>query len=127
MTDIGKYTDGTLVFVWNADAGWQHALMDSLHKVISPQTYSCKLCQLTHGITGPKAQWTKFLEAIQNPVEFYHRDQFPGTPIAEQLPDLELPVVLICTSEKWQILLSRSEIMQFKDLEALLIELKKKI
>ena len=115
------------MFVWNANAGWQNALMDSLHKVISPQTYSCKLCQLTYGIAGPKARWTKFLETIDRPVEFYHRDEFPRTPMAEQLPGLEFPVVLIYTSEKWQVLLSRSSIAQFDDLETLLSELKKRM
>jgi hypothetical protein len=122
-----QYREGSLVFVWNADAGWQHALMDSLHKVISPQTYSCRLCQLTYGMAGPKTHWSKFLKTIDRPVEFYHRDEFPGTPLAEQLPGLEFPAVLVYTPEKWQILLSKSEINQLKDLDALLGQLKKNL
>lgn len=116
-----------MVFVWNADAGWQHALMDSLHKVLSPQTYSCKLCQLTYGVTGPKTRWSRFLKTIGRPVEFYHRDEFRETPMAQELPGLELPAVLVHKGGKWQLFLSRSEISQFQDLEALLAELNKKI
>ncbi|MDX1333467.1 MAG: hypothetical protein R3252_10590 [Robiginitalea sp.] len=122
-----KDSAGALVIVWNADTGWQNALMDSLHKVISPQTYSCKLCQLTHGLAGPRTEWSTFLKTIDRPVAAYHRDEFQGSFIAEQLPGLELPAVLIHASEKWQILLSRDEIAQFEDLEALLGELKHRI
>jgi len=124
---IKRDSEGALVFVWNADTGWHNALMDSLHKVISPQTYSCTLCQLTHGLAGPKNQWSAFLKTIDRPAECYHRDEFQRTPIAEQFPSLELPAVLIATSDRWQILLSRDEIGQCKDLEALLGALKKRI
>ena len=126
MAKTGEFTEGVLVFVWNADGGWQHAVIDSLHKVIRPKTYSCKLCQLTYGITGPKARWTNFLETLDRPVEFYHRDEFQGTPLAKQFPGLELPAVLTCTSEKWRIFLSRDEILKMKDLQALLSTLKKR-
>lgn len=126
MGETGQDTEGALVFVWNADSGWQHAVADSLHKVISPKTYSCKLCQLTYGIAGPKARWTSFLETLGRPVECYHRDEYQGTPLAKEFPGLELPAVLIRTSEKCRILLSRDEIQKMKDLEALLGELKKR-
>lgn len=122
-----KDSDGALVFVWNADTGWHKVLVDSLHKVISPQTYSCTLCQLTYGLAGPKTQWSAFLKKIDRPAECYHRNEFQRTPIAEQFPRLELPAVLIHASEKWQILLSRDEIAQCEDLEALLVELKRRI
>ena len=127
MAEIGEFTEGALVFIWNADSGLQNALMDSLHKVLSPQTYSCKLCQLTYGITGPKMRWTEILKTLGRPVACYHRDEFQRTPIAEKFPSLELPAVLIATSDRLQILLSRDEIGQCKDLQALLGALKKRI
>ena len=119
--------EGTLAIVWNADGGWQHALMDSLHKIVSPQTYSCKLCQLTHGLTGPKAEWSKFLESYGRKVVFYHRDQFKNSPIGENFPQMEFPAVLIRTSGKWQILLTKSEIICLENLQELLRELERKI
>ena len=122
----GESTEGILVIVWNADGGWQHALMDSLHKVVSPSTYSCKLCQLTHGLAGPKAEWSKFLKAFVGEVRIYHRDQFEKSPIAKNFPGIEFPVVLIRRSGKWQILLSKAEIFQFENLNELLNELKRR-
>ena len=127
MEKTGEFKEGALVFVWNADSGWSHTVIDSLQKIISPQTYSCKLCQLTFGITGPKARWTKFLGTLGRPVECYHRDEFRQTPVSRQFPGLELPAVLTCASEKWQILMSRDEILKIADLDGLLSELKKRI
>lgn len=124
MAVTREFTEGTLVFVWNADGGMKHALLDSLHKVVSPQTYSCKLCQLTHGLAGPKAEWSRFLETSERDVVFYHRDQFKKSSIEANFPGLELPVVLMRTSEKWQILLSKADIGQLQNLEGLLKELK---
>ena len=126
MAKTGEFTESTMAIVWNADRGWQHALMDSLHKVVSPQTYSCKLCQLTHGLAGPKAEWSKFLESNGREVVFYHRDQFKKSPIAENFPGLELPVILIRTSEKWQILLTKNEIIRLENLQELLQVLERK-
>lgn len=126
MEGTRGFKEGTLVFVWNADGGWQHALMDSLHKVLSPQTYSCKLCQLTHGITGPKAEWSHFLENIGREVVFYHRDQFKKSPLAESFPGLELPVVLCRSSETWEILLPKSEIVRLENLDELLRKLEQR-
>jgi hypothetical protein len=39
-----------LLFVYNADSGLAAALFDSAHKLLSPQTYACNLCALTHGL-----------------------------------------------------------------------------
>jgi len=127
MAEIGEFTEGALVFIWNADSGLHNAVMDSLHKVLSPQTYSCKLCQLTYGITGPKVGWTEFLKTLGRPVACYHRDEFRQMPMAEQFSGLELPAVLTRVSKQWQILMTRDEILKIKDLEGLLSELKKRI
>ena len=121
---MGELTEGTLVFIWNADSGLHNAVMDSLHKVVSPQTYACKLCQLTYGLTGPKARWNEFLETLGRPVVCYHRDEFLQTPVAEQFPGLELPAVLICAADKCQILISKDEMLKIEDLDGLLSELK---
>ena len=126
MNVPGESTEGMLVIVWNANGGWQHALMDSLHKVVSPGTYSCKLCQLTHGLAGPKAEWSKYIETIGGKVVIYHREEFKKSLIAENFPGIELPVVLIRRSEQWQILLSKAEILQLKNLNELLNELKQR-
>ena len=65
-----------LIFVYNADSGFAAALFDSAHKLISPQTYACNLCALTHGAIGPKKAWTEFLKTLPVKPQFLHRDEF---------------------------------------------------
>ena len=62
------YPEHALLFVWNADSGWQHALMDSLRKVLRPESGSCDLCRLTYGVAGPRAAWNRFLKEWDRPV-----------------------------------------------------------
>ncbi len=38
-----------LIFVYNADSGKLNVLFDVGHKIVSPGTYKCDLCTLTHG------------------------------------------------------------------------------
>jgi hypothetical protein len=51
-------------------------LFDSAHKLLSPTTYDCQICALTHGFAGPRAQWSAFLKTLDVPMEFIHRDEF---------------------------------------------------
>ena len=65
-----------LIFVYNADSGRLNALQDSLHKLISPSTYNCRLCQLTHSFFSEKEEWRKFVSSLEVEYEFLHRDEF---------------------------------------------------
>lgn len=66
----------SLVFVYNADSGLFNTLTDIAHKVFSPDTYACNLCAITYGNFGIRADWKEFLETIELPLEFMHRDDF---------------------------------------------------
>lgn len=44
--------------------------------MVSPQTYQCNLCAITYGNTGMKREWKEFIEILDVPVEFLHRDEF---------------------------------------------------
>ena len=50
-----------LIFIYNAESGLFNAVSDYLHKVISPDTYACSLCQITYGNLGMKKKWKDFL------------------------------------------------------------------
>ena len=65
-----------LIFVYNADSGLFNGLSDIAHKILSPGTYSCNLCALTHGHFKIKADWVDFLKDIDTELEFLHRDEF---------------------------------------------------
>lgn len=68
-----------LLFVYNASAGLGSVVLDSLHKVVSPATYPCKLCGLTYGLTSMRPEWKQFLRALPLPARFLYRDELPAT------------------------------------------------
>ena len=65
-----------LVFVYNADRGLFNMMADISHKVLSPSTYPCNLCALTHGAFSMRKEWRDFLAKIKPPLTFLHRDEF---------------------------------------------------
>ncbi len=81
-----------LVFVYNADSGLFNLLGDAAHKLLSPGTYRCNLCALTHGHLGPRKEWTEFLRTLPIPTEFLHADELRD---GYGLEGFELPAVFI--------------------------------
>lgn len=65
-----------LVFVYNADSGFVNTLLDIGHKIVSPSTYQCRLCVLTHSTFAMRDDWKQFAANLGVPVEFLHRDEF---------------------------------------------------
>ena len=65
-----------LIFVYNADSGKINTMLDIGHKLLSPQTYSCNLCQMTHGLLKEKERWKEFREASGHELKFLHKDEF---------------------------------------------------
>lgn len=65
-----------LIFIYNANLGYVNSTFDALHKVISPQTYKCSLCSLTHGAFAEKKEWSNFVKQSNHTFEFLHKDEF---------------------------------------------------
>jgi len=65
-----------LVFVYNADSGLFNTVTDIAHKMLSPKTYECNLCSITHGVFKVRETWVKFLEQLDAECEFLHKDEF---------------------------------------------------
>ncbi len=64
-----------LIFVYNADSGVFNGLADWVHKIFSPETYTCNLCALTYSNLGMRREWRRFIKRLSIPVEFMHRDE----------------------------------------------------
>ena len=64
-----------LVFVYSADSGLVNTLLDIGHKIVSPQTYSCNLCAITHSTFKMRDEWKQFVAQLDCSVEFLHRDE----------------------------------------------------
>lgn len=82
----------TLVFVYNADSGLFNTLTDIAHKMLSPRTYNCNLCAITHSPLGMRQEWKLFVDSLGMPLEFLHRGEF--TSAYAGLGDIALPAIL---------------------------------
>jgi hypothetical protein len=94
-------TQRALLFVYNADSGVGSALLDIGHKIISPSTYNCRLCALTHGVFAMRESWRVFVKELPLPAEFLHRDAFRSR---YDLPGIALPAVLGSVRERRKLL-----------------------
>ena len=90
-----------LIFVYNAKSDIINSTFDFAHKIISPKTYSCSLCKLTHGNFGESKIWKEFRENSNLEMEFLHKDEFEdnyterdGYPIVYEAVDKELEIKL---------------------------------
>lgn len=65
-----------IIFVYNAESGLLHTLSDYFRKIAMPSTYPCNLCAITYGNFGMKNEWKVFIDNLDVPVEFLHKDEF---------------------------------------------------
>lgn len=109
-----------VVFVYNARSGWVNALMDSLHKVVSPATYSCALCQLTYGLAGERRAWRDFVSALTMPVRFVHLDEMEVELQVFTDQNGGAPAVVEYGASGYRMLLSAADLGSIGSLEELM-------
>lgn len=73
--DESSQENRSLVFVYNADSGPVNTLLDIAHKIVSPGTYDCALCDLSHGYFTARAEWKQFIATLGMDCEFLHRNE----------------------------------------------------
>lgn len=116
--------ENRLVFVYNADGGLFNTATDIAHKILSPETYSCNLCALTHGYFSVKKDWIGFLGTLPLDCDFLHRDEFSEKYAGQ--PG-KLPVVFLIKDTKLEPLLLADEINRCETLEQLKTLIKQKL
>jgi len=109
-----------MIFVYNADSGKINAMLDIAHKWVSPSTYQCSLCSLTHDTLHEKSEWADFKESSSDTLEFYHKDEFEK----KFKVTYDYPVILDASHEM-QILFTHLELRQFKTVKELISAIKK--
>jgi len=115
-----------IVFVYNAKSGLWNKVFDGAHKIISPSTYSCTLCKITHGNFNEHQLWKGFRKNTDVPFVFMYKDEFLNKysrKIDDQ--DIQFPVVLEKTNDVFKIILNRQEIESMVSLEELITSIKK--
>lgn len=85
-------TAAQLIMVYNADGDKVSVLLNMAHKIVSPSTYECSLCSITHGAFTMRARWKEFLKQFPRKPRELHRDEF----LAE-FPDtaISFPAILV--------------------------------
>lgn len=71
-----KRPDGQLIFVYNANSGKWNGYLDMMHKVFSPKTYPCKLCDITYGVFSINQDWKNFIKKLPADTLFLHKDEW---------------------------------------------------
>jgi hypothetical protein len=100
-------TKPALVFVYNANSGFFNAVADSAHRVISPETYQCNLCALTHSTFGMRKSWQQFLNELEISLEFLHADELQKR---YSVKDIPLPAVFKKDAEQLTLLIAADSI-----------------
>jgi hypothetical protein len=109
----------TLQFIYNAKTGLFNKLTDFAHKAISPATYNCNLCTLTHGTFAMKQEWAQYIKDLPLEVEFVYRD-------AWEFRDAHAnyPLVALQTGEnKVKVLLEAEQFNELKNLQELKVSI----
>jgi hypothetical protein len=123
MTESNQ-SSTALVFVYNANSGLFNTVTDIAHKALSPQTYQCNLCALTHSTFGMRKSWKQFLQTLGMPLEFLHADELQTKYYVSEVP---LPAVFTKDGDRLKLLISAESInacQTIGELKQLIIELK---
>lgn len=113
----------TLIFVYNARSKGIGRIIDSGHKIFRPSTYTCSLCEVTHGWFKARKEWNDFLGELDCGVEFFHRDDWEQT----EFKDQNLPLVLLRQMGATEILLNAIDIEKLKNLNSLIDVIRHKL
>ena len=108
-----------LQFIYNARTGIFNKLTDFAHKAISPATYNCNLCTLTHGTFTMKQEWADYVKSLPLEVEFIYRDEWK-----HNAAHTTYPLVALQTGEQEpEVLLVANQLNDLKNLQELKLAL----
>lgn len=109
-----------LVFVYNADSGLRNMLLDSAHKLFSPATYQCSLCDITYGAFAEKSAWKKFRKESDLEMEFLHKDEFADAYKSKFGHKFHFPIVLQESPHGLEIFIKTKELDGIKNVGELI-------
>ena len=106
-----------LVLIYNANSNLGSRIIDYGHKVLSPSTYSCKLCALTHHNFGERKEWKQFQNQTNIELKFLHKDEFNE---AKKLAEKNYPLILEELIDSHKIVLNSEDIQSIDSLKGLI-------
>ena len=118
---------GQIIFIYNAKSGFINAFFDYVHKLVSPSTYSCKLCSLTYNNLGEINKWSHYLRSLPYKTLFLYRDQLNKQQLDFNCNVESLPCLLFFNNDKHHLLISNNEINRLNSLEELIHLIEKRL
>ena len=109
-----------LIFIYNADSGLRNAIVDSMHKVVSPGTYDCKLCEITFGVFTENDRWKSFRKKSRFDMDFLHKDEFRKKYASKFGYKFGYPIVLVESIRGLEIFVNTDELNNLNDAEELI-------
>ena len=106
-----------LIFIYNADSGPISLMKDFFHKVLKPSTYECNLCAVSFGNFGMKKEWKNYIDNLDVPAEFLHRDQFIKQ---YDVKNAQFPSAYLKTDSKLELFISQDEMNELQSVEELI-------
>lgn len=117
---MGNTMVNTLVFVYNANSGKLNALIDSAHKVLSPATYDCPLCDITYGVFTENRLWKQFREQSDTAMRFLHKDEFAKQYASKFGHKFTFPIILADTGHALEVVMDTQELKTVATAEELI-------
>lgn len=109
-----------LLFIYNANSGKINGYLDALHKLMSPKTYSCNLCEITYGVFTENKTWKKFRTSGNFPMKFIHLDEFKKQYASKFGSKFTFPIVLLENKGELELFISTNELNGLKNAEELI-------
>ncbi|WP_299214974.1 GTPase [uncultured Aquimarina sp.] len=117
----------TIIFIYNADANIWNKYLDFAHKIISPSTYSCDLCSLTHGNFSENKIWKEFREIVSYEFVFKYKDEFIEEFNEVEYQKFQYPIILEEKDSRLDVLMNANELNLMNSVEDLIGALRKKL
>ncbi|MEP0212296.1 MAG: GTPase [Cellulophaga sp.] len=116
-----------IIFIYNANSGLGNSMLDSAHKIFSPSTYNCNLCDITFGVFTENTVWKKFRKETDLEFVFLHKDEFEAMYKGANILNTSLPIILKEEGGKLNSFISTKELNAFGEAEDLIKAIKSKV
>ena len=108
--------ESELIFIYNAKSGLVNEFLDFAHKIVSPSTYNCNLCALSHGNFSMKKKWSDYISSLPVRSTFTYKDK-----VSEYgYNNIELPSIIFRNGSRSKVIISSEEINKLKKIDQLI-------
>jgi len=120
ITNTNQKSEMEILFVYNANSGLFNAITDYVHRQISPSTYSCNLCLITHDNWDRNQRWSTYIDSLPIKVGFMYKNTV--NQYKELGIEVKLPMAFLINENKASVFITTKEINSCND-EITLIDL----